>query len=223
MRLMHVGFFALAIAVANAFGASDPSIILSPSSFDYGNVAPNATASQTFVLTSGKRATGALTVSLFSDSTAFSKTADSCTGAKLGANKSCSVTVQYARTDAGSSDSATLFVVSAKALLNASATLTGGLSPGCALVNSAQFQGAYINAGLTDSFKAGEILTMSSGEPANGTPAEVLLDVDSEVADTADFPGTVGYVIPGGGQYEIGWGTSANALITTWVATCVGP
>lgn len=223
LRLVHVlGLVALAISATTAFGASDPSITFNPSIHDYGNIAPNTTATQTFVLTSGKRATGLLDVFLTGSST-FSKTDDSCTGTRLGANKSCSVTVQYAPTTAVTSDSTALFAVSSKPLLNALAALTGGLSPGCYSVNSAQFQGAYITSGVNLSFKADETLTLSSGEPTGGTPAEVILNVNSEVVDTAQFPGTVEYTIPGDGQYAIGWGTDENTVITTWDASCVGP
>lgn len=63
---------------------------------------------QTFVLkNSGGSATVALTVSL-SGSVAFTKRADSCTATSLGPNKMCSVTVTYAPTTTGTSDSATL-------------------------------------------------------------------------------------------------------------------
>jgi hypothetical protein len=224
LRLVNVlGLVALAISATTAFGASDPSITFNPSIYDYGNIPPDSFASKTFVLTSGKRATGMLTVSLTGSPT-FWMTADSCTGTRLGANKSCSVTVQYAPTIPGTSDSASLFAVSSKPLLNAFATLTGGLSPGCALVSSTQFQGTYISAGMTDSFKAGETLTMLSGEPTTGgTPAEVILNVNSGVVDTVAFPGTVEYTIPEDGQYAIGWGTNTNTVITTWAASCVGP
>jgi hypothetical protein len=80
---------------------------------------------QTFTLTnSGGAATGAMTVSL-TGASAFSTTADTCTAGSLGPNKSCSVTVQYAPTSEGASESATLSVMGKKSAAVASASLTG--------------------------------------------------------------------------------------------------
>jgi hypothetical protein len=87
----------------------------------------NATASQTFVLkNTGGSATGALAVGFGAgSSSAFSKTADTCTAMSLGPKKQCSVTVQYAPTTAGSTDNGTLTVSSRKPVAVATATLTG--------------------------------------------------------------------------------------------------
>jgi hypothetical protein len=65
-----------------------------------------------------------LTVAL-SESSAFTKTADGCAATSLGPGKSCSVTVQYAPSAAGASDSATLAASSKKPAASASLTLTG--------------------------------------------------------------------------------------------------
>jgi hypothetical protein len=111
------------ISSAGAGGA--PSIAFSPSSGVYGPIDSGTTASQTFTLTnSGGAATGALTVSL-TGASAFSTTADTCTAASLGPQKSCSVTVQYAPTSEGASESATLSVMGKKSAAVASASLTG--------------------------------------------------------------------------------------------------
>ena len=217
-----LGLVALAMSATTTFAANEPSITFDAATYDYGNIAANTPVSQTFVLTNGKRATGELTVSL-TGSAAFTKTIDGCTGTRLPANKSCSVTVQYTRATMLTFDSAALFAASNKPLLNAFVTLTGGLSEGCAQVNDVQFDGAYINAGVNLPFKAGEVLAMSSDVPTDGTPAQVILKVGTDVVDTADFPGTVEYTIPAGGSYAIGWGTDGNIAITTWVAGCVGP
>lgn len=118
-----------------------PAIAWSPATngtYDYGAVAPGQTASQTFTLTnSGGSATGMLSVSLFGSS-AFSITSNACTGTALGKGKSCAVTVQYAPTTAGQSDTATLTASGKKPSASASITLTGSgagtpdlsLSPG---------------------------------------------------------------------------------------------
>ena len=128
-----LGVVALAISATTAFGVNEPSMAFNPSSWDYGVVAPNTTASQTFLLTNRKGATGALTVGLSGSST-FSITADSCSGTKLAANKSCSVTVRFAPTAAGTHETASILAISNKPLLNASVTLVGGVSEGCAAV-----------------------------------------------------------------------------------------
>jgi hypothetical protein len=106
-------------------------------------VTPGQTVSQTFTLTnSGGSATGMLSVSL-SGSLAFSITSDGCTGTALGKGRSCTVTVQYAPTTAGQSDSATLTASGRRPPASASITLTGSggapdlsLSPGVFLGTS---------------------------------------------------------------------------------------
>ena len=119
---------ALLVPVAGQAGGA-PALAWSPATngtYDYGAVSPGQTASQTFTLTnSGGSATGMLTVAL-SGSTAFSITSDVCTGTALGKRKSCAVTVQYAPTTAGQSDTATLTASGKKPPpASASITLTG--------------------------------------------------------------------------------------------------
>ena len=125
-RLFLVLVAALALlAPAVGQAASGPAIAFNPSSNDYGTIDANTTSSQTFTLrNSGGKATSALKVTL-TGSSAFSVTADSCTGTSLGPKKSCSITVQYAPTTDGSSDTGTLTVMSKKPAASASASLTG--------------------------------------------------------------------------------------------------
>ena len=93
--------------------------------FDYGTLDVGTTASQTFTLTSPKGKFSGLKITL-SGSAAFTKTADSCSGTNLEAKKApCSVTVQYAATAVGQSDTATLTASSKKPFASASVTLTG--------------------------------------------------------------------------------------------------
>lgn len=118
-----IGLVVLSPSAAQAAGA--PAIAFSPSSYDYKTIDAGTTASQTFALTnSGGTATRALAVSL-PDPSAFSKTVDTCTGTSLGPKKSCSVTVEYAPTSAGASDSAKLTASSKKPTVSATASLTG--------------------------------------------------------------------------------------------------
>ena len=117
------------VFVPTVLAGGAPSLGFTPVSHDYGTIDANTTGSQTFVLkNSGGTATGMLKASL-SGSSAFSITADSCTGTALGPKKQCGVTVQYAPTTAGSSDSGTLTVSGKKPAANASATLSGKSTP----------------------------------------------------------------------------------------------
>jgi hypothetical protein len=124
--LVAAGLICLGLLVPTAGqAAGPPAIAFSPSSYDYGTIDAGTTASQTFTLTnSGGSATGALTVSL-TGSAAFSVTADTCTATSLGPRKSCTVTVEYAPTTAGASDSATLTASGNKRGATATASLTG--------------------------------------------------------------------------------------------------
>jgi hypothetical protein len=100
-----------------------PSLSFTPSSWTAGPIASGTTTSQTFTLTNtGGMASGTITVTL-SGSAAFTTIADTCTGRSLGPDKSCSVTVQYAPTSNGESDTATLSANGEHA--SASAPLTG--------------------------------------------------------------------------------------------------
>jgi hypothetical protein len=107
--LVAGGLIALGLLVPTAGRAAGrPAATFSQSSYDYGTIDAGTTASKTFTLrNSGGSATGALSVSL-TGSSAFSKTADTCTATSLGPKKSCTVTIQYAPTTVGASDTATL-------------------------------------------------------------------------------------------------------------------
>src|SRR5205823_1785258 len=136
---MHRYLWPVALLVASAVvllapaagEAGGPPVIAwspttSPGTFDFGAVKVGDTPSQTFTLTnSGGSAPGALTIT-FSGSAAFSITSDACTGTSLGPRKSCAVTVEYAPTAAGASDTATLTATGKKPSgRSASITLTG--------------------------------------------------------------------------------------------------
>jgi hypothetical protein len=123
-----IGLCVIAVFAPGVLAGGAPSIALTPSAHDYGTIDPNTTASQTFVLkNTGGSATGALTVKL-TGSSSFARTSDSCTGTALGPKKQCSVTVRYAPTTAGSSDSGTLTVSAKKPSAGASAALIGKAS-----------------------------------------------------------------------------------------------
>jgi hypothetical protein len=120
------------VAGTSAQAAATPVLAWSPTTsggtYDFGTIdgVGGKTATQTFTLTnSGRSATGTLAaVALTNTSgTAFSITSDGCSGLSLGPKKFCQVTVEYAPTTSGESDSATLTAIGEHA--SASITLTG--------------------------------------------------------------------------------------------------
>jgi hypothetical protein len=96
--------------------------------YDFGTLdsGAGATMSVTFTLSnSGGRSSAMIAANLTNVSgAAFSITADSCSATALGPNKSCQVTVEYAPTVNGESDSATLTATGVHASAT-SITLTG--------------------------------------------------------------------------------------------------
>src|SRR6201996_1667254 len=109
--------------------AAGTGVAFSPSPYDYGKVTTGQTATKTFTLANtGSKATGALTVTLTrasgTRSTAFAKTADTCTGKSLGPWKSCTVTVQFAPATAGTV-TATLTAVNNKKAVETADRLYG--------------------------------------------------------------------------------------------------
>jgi centrosomal CEP192-like protein len=131
--LMLVAFFGGApmdAAAATVMLAWSPTT--SSGSFDYGTLNAGQTQSQQFTLTNTDgKPSGALTASL-SGSAAFSITSDGCTGLSLGKGKTCLVTVKYAPTSSGQSDTAILSASNRKTG-SASITLTGASSTPCVL------------------------------------------------------------------------------------------
>jgi hypothetical protein len=113
-----VGLFAAAVAVFVAPGVAHAESVsaikftpqTAPGAFDYGAVdgVGGKTKTQVFTLrNSGGRATSALKITL-TGSAAFTKTADTCAKHSLRLKKTCKVTVVYAPTSNGQTDTATL-------------------------------------------------------------------------------------------------------------------
>jgi hypothetical protein len=163
--LLTLVFTVLALlAPAATWAAGAPVLAFNTSAYDFGTLTPNTTASQTFTLTnSGGKGTGRLTLAL-SGSGAFSITAETCTS--LGPRKSCTVTVTYAPTAAGASDSATLSATSKKTPRSATVSLTGA-----SVLKSAS-----------------QLLCESFGGTFGGPATEVLWTCNDYLAtDRADF------------------------------------
>jgi len=222
-----LGLVALAVAAPMAFGANtNPSLAFTPSMVHFERDPRSGNTDAVFVLAnSGKGATGALTINLVNVSgSAFSVVADGCTGKKLTANKSCSVTVRYTRANATTFDSGQLLAISNKPLTNATANFTDELSEGCAAVNSANFQGQYPDAGVDLHFNGGETVTVTAADPNDlGTPTRVILFSGdaNHVVDDVPYPGTAHFVIPPNGSDLIGWRTDGlTGLGPTWAVTC---
>lgn len=113
----------LSYAPAALASSAPPLLTFTPSSWTAGPIASGTTTTQTFKLTNtGGKASGALTITLPAAS-AFSTTADTCTGRSLGPGMSCSVTVQYAPASNGENDTATLAATGTQA--STTAPLTG--------------------------------------------------------------------------------------------------
>jgi CARDB len=127
--LVSASVVPLAVAAVPSPGL-EPSLAWSPATnggYDFGLLDAGAgqTKSVTFTVTnSGSAASGALAVPL-SGSSAFTKTADTCIGRSLDPKASCSVTVRYAPTTAGESDSSTLTAQTGVAKVSTPITLKG--------------------------------------------------------------------------------------------------
>ena len=224
-RLFLVLVAALALlAPAVGQAASGPAIAFNPSPNDYGTIDANTTASQTFTLrNSGGKATSALKVTL-TGSSAFSITADGCTGTSIGPRKTCNVTVQYEPTALGSADSATLTASSKKPLATASALLTGKTNGSdCdSVFNDPFFDRMYGALGTSGTFAAGDVLTLSADEPENPGPfptTQIILSVDESSVASAPFPGgTIAYTFATDGFHTLQWNSDSGGV--TWTVSC---
>ena len=106
-----------------------PVLAFSPAPFDYGQVAPGRTASQTFTLANtGRKATGKLQVRL-SGSAAFTITGNTCKS--LAPAKTCTVTIRFTPADPGTV-TATLTAADTKRQVTATVALTGAAGLGAA-------------------------------------------------------------------------------------------
>jgi hypothetical protein len=184
---------------ASAQAAKTQGLAWAPgASFDYGTLdaADGGNAFQTFTLkNTGGRPTGALSISL-TGSSAFTKTADTCTGTKLTAKRVCSVTVKYAPT-ANGSDSATL---------SASAPNTTGASDG--------LSGA-------SAWQDGDLTTYDQsawGDPSSVAATTLTADFGSVYASML---GVVEVGIPGTAGFSIQF--SSSAAVTDYLPSVGTP
>jgi hypothetical protein len=108
---------------------SPPVLAWSPSSGDFGAVAPGATSEMQFTLSVSRGPLGPVKVKV-SGSTAFSVTGNTC-GPKAPKGGPCVVTVDYAPAEAGQSDSGTLTATAGRLTASLALSGTAGGAPGC--------------------------------------------------------------------------------------------
>jgi HYDIN/CFA65/VesB-like, Ig-like domain len=228
--LAALSLILLAPVAAQAAKKPPPTLAWSPSgSYDFGTLTSGTKSAETFMLTnSGDSASGALsvTLALSGSSAGFTKTADTCTSVSLKVGGTCSVTVQYAFTAAGQTDTATLTATTKKA--SASVTLSGAsvpAGPNLTIGSPAQFTGT--SAGTNDySFSWGSV-----APPPNGlTQTFTVTNAGGSPGQISFVPVTFVY-----GQYgspysaegtcigaTLGPGQSCDFTITVGGATCEG-
>jgi hypothetical protein len=170
--------------VPTGSAAGPPSLVVTPSSKDFGTIDANTTAAQRFqVRNNGGSSTSELAVSI-TGSSAFTVTANSCTGKALGKNKTCSVTVQYAPTSAGSTDNGSVTVTGKKPLTSVSATLTGKSRA----ANSPPIALALSNSSVEENQPAGTTVgTLTTDDPDAGDTHTYSLVVGTGDEDNAKF------------------------------------
>lgn len=212
---LRIGLFAAAAAMgmlvagtsAQAAGPPVTTVAWSPTNtssggYDFGTLdaGAGATNSVTFTLTnSGSRATGTLTPIALTNpiGTALSITSDGCSGLSLGPNNSCQVTVKYAPTASGDSDSATLTAIAEHA--SASLLLSGKsgtpdltLSPGTLGTNAHYGTGKDVNG--TKSYND-DFMLVSAGNPKTQT----FTVTNSGTATGTSFPLQLAGLLPNTG------------------------
>jgi hypothetical protein len=101
------------------------------------------------------------------------------------------------------------------------AVIGEGLSAGCALLNQSGFDGLYSGQTVNNrSFSAGEAVTVTAGPPTDfGVASVVLLFIFPDVAElSTSFPGTLTYIFPATGLYNLGWQAPRDNV--TWSVSC---
>jgi hypothetical protein len=206
-----------AAGVASAGASGTVKLGWSPSdTFSFGGFNAGATSPpEAFKLTnSGTSGTGALKVTLTPASgtpaSAFTKTADTCTGTSLGPNKSCSVSVAYTAPATPGSYQATLTAGSNKPAATASVTLVG-VSKAFPAITTSPSGGPVGGKGeVTDT------ATLSNGISPAGTITFKLYG-PSAAADCSTLVDTeTATVSSGNGSYSTPFGYSPTQAGTYW-------
>jgi sugar lactone lactonase YvrE len=223
---------------AAATRPTGPALAFSPAPYDFGQVGPGQSASQTFILTnSGRKATGKLRVRL-SGPAAFSITRDTCRAARLRPGRACRIIVRFAPSEAGRI-TATLTASSKggpKHAATASDVLTGGQALGAAPgqiywvstdeIWTASLDGASPHAIVTGQNGPEGIAVTSSGlywaDAVDGTIWEANLDGSSPHTILTTQRGQVGLAVTSSHIYWANDGGGADRAGTIWAANLDG-
>ena len=98
-------------------------------------------------------------------------------------------------------------------------------SAGCDILNGVDLAtlnptGAIL--GAPRAFFAGDTIVATVASPtATGTPTGVQLEIDTIVVDSDSFPGSVTYVFPADGNFQVDM--RLDAAQATWTLTCGQP
>ena len=166
--------------------ATPPDLTWSLAQFDFGDVVPGQSSSQTFTLSNtGSKSSGNITVT--TGSTVFVITANSCTGRALGPNKSCSVTVEYAPSNTNG-DTGTL-TADGKHDTVASLNLSGNNLPNLVLDNGRLINTINGTKVYDDSFGAnpGSLTTEDYTVSNTGTGTSETLKLDESQFNNPPF------------------------------------
>ena len=223
---------------AAAARPTGPALVFSPSPYDYGQVSPGQSASQTFILSnSGQKATGKLRVRL-SGPAAFSITGSTCRAARLRPGRTCTITVRFAPSQAGRI-TATLTAASKGGPQHA-ATATDALAGGQALgaapgqiywvsqdeIWAANLDGTSPHAILTGQDGPEGIAVNSShlywADDGDGTIWEANLDGTSPHIIFTGQRGLVGLAVTPSHIYWANDGGAGDRAGTIWAANLDG-
>jgi sugar lactone lactonase YvrE len=223
---------------AAAARATGPALAFYPSPYDFGPVSPGQSASKTFTLSnSGGKATGKLRVRL-SGAAAFSITGGTCHATRLRPGKTCTVTVQFAPSQAGRI-TATLTAASKggpQHAATASDVLTGGQALGAAPgqiywvsadeIWAANLDGTSSHAIVTGQIGAEGIAVNSShlywADTVDGTIREANLNGASPHTIVTGQRGLAGLAATSSHIYWANDGGGADRAGTIWTANLDG-
>ncbi|MGD0247384.1 MAG: hypothetical protein ABSB59_44660 [Streptosporangiaceae bacterium] len=214
---------ALLVPAATASASASGTVVLSwapttsAGTYNYGTLHAGQTVSKAFSLTnSGSTGTSALKITL-SSSSAFIKTADTCTGTSLGPKKTCSVTITYAPATSGQNDTATLTGTSNKPAATASLTLRGASAPKSSpAIATTPSPGGPVGSTVRDTAR------LSGGSSPTGTIEFKLYgpSAPASCSGTAVFDKTVR--VAGNGNYSSPSFTPTKAGTYWWTASYGG-
>ena len=216
-----------------------PALVFSPSRYDYGQVSPGQSASQTFILSnSGQKATGRLRVQL-SGPAAFSITGSTCRATRLRPGGACAITVRFAPSRPGRI-TATLTAASkggSQHATTASGALTGagralGAAPGQIIwvstdeIWTANLDGTSPHAIVTGQVDPEGIAANSShlywADGAAGTIWEANLDGSSPHIIVTSQRGQAGLAVTPSHIYWANEGGGEDRAGTIWAANLDG-